>query len=278
MQKIMVFSNNVADSKNIKEKALKILKDKNFEITDQNPDLILVIGGDGTMLSSIRQFNKYNVPFLGINTGNLGFLPGLTPDNVDMLEDMLASDKFVVQEFPLLEVICNTTNGQRIKKYAFNEVLIRHMNPTLMEALLYIDNKPFNYFTGDGLIVSTPMGTTGYAIWAGGAAMHDGLDVMQITPVNPNDNRINRPLKHSLIVPSETRLDIRIIKAYKRNVQIACDGKSITDSIASHIKIRTSNRKVKILRATSVSYFDLFRNKIIDKNISRYLEDTNEFL
>ncbi len=278
MRKILVFSNNVSKSKNIKQKVKKTLESRDFIITKDDPDLILVIGGDGTMLSSIRQFNKYNVPFLGINTGSLGFLPGLAPENIDLLGDMLTSDSYIVQEFPLLEVTCHTTTGQRLKNYAFNEVVIRHLNPTLMEALLYIDNKPFNYYTGDGLIISTPVGTTGYAIWAGGAAMHDSLDVFQITPVNPNDNRINRPLKQSLIVPSKTRVDIRIIKAYKRNVQLACDGKSLTDNLASHITVKTSSRKVKILRSRKVSYFDLFRNKIIDKNISRYLEEENEDL
>ncbi len=278
MYRVHVFSNNVTKSKEIKEKIIKILRSNNYIITDKEPDFVIVVGGDGTMLSSIRQFNKLDVPFVGINTGNLGFLPSFLPDDINRLPEILSSKKFECNEFPLLEVHCNTLDGEKVKKLAFNEVSIRHLYPNLMEALLYINNKPFNYFTGDGFIISTPVGTTGYAIWAGGAAMHQELDVFQITPVHPNDNRINRPLKHSIVVPSSTRLDIRIIKAYKRNVQIACDGKSITDGNISHITIRISQKRIKILKNQTSSYFDLFRNKIIDKNISRYLEEDNENL
>ncbi len=111
-----------------------------------------------------------------------------------------------------MKVQATTVNGDTLSSYAFNEILIKHLEPRLMEARMYINGKPFNYFTGDGFILSTPIGATGYAIWAGGVATHSELPVYQITPLNPNDNSVNRPLKASMVVPIDTVLDFKIVK------------------------------------------------------------------
>lgn len=87
---------------------------------------------------------------------------------MDRLVQVILDESYTLQGYPLLKVVSKTINGQLIEKYAFNEVLIKHLEPRLMEAIIYIDKEEFNYFTGDGFIISTPIGATGYAIWAGG--------------------------------------------------------------------------------------------------------------
>ncbi len=141
-----------------------------------------------------------------------------------------------------------------------------------MEAKIFFDGKPFNYFTGDGFIVSTAIGATGYAIWAGGVATHSSLKLYQITPIHPNDNSVNRPLKTSMVVPLETVLSIDIVKAKKRKVIVACDGRNLTDDYISKINIKKSkNHKITILKTDEYDYFDLYKNKIIDKKIINIL-------
>ncbi len=276
MKRVFVYNNRVQESLEVKTKVMNMLRKNRFILTKKNPEVILVIGGDGTMLSAIRSLGDLEIPFLGVNTGSLGFLPGLLPNEIDKLPKLLGEEQYFSDSFPLLEVKSLTVKGKEVTNYAFNEMIIKHYNPRLMEAHIYINGRPFNYFTGDGLIVSTPIGTTGYAIWAGGAAIHSELDVFQITPLQPNDNRINRPLKNSLVLPADSEILIKVVLAHRRSAMVACDGVVVSEDHVQDVCIRLADRRVKILRAGKSSYFDLYRNKIIDKNIYRYLQEGDE--
>ena len=272
MRRIYIHHNNSRISIRVKEKLIAALKENGFYPTKVMPDVIVVVGGDGTMLSAIRTLAEKDIPFIGINTGTLGFLPSLLPKDIGYLMEILKSDELKVHEYPLLEVKSRTIHNKEIVNFAFNEIVLKHQQPKLMEHLVYMNGKPFNYFTGDGFIISTPVGATGYAIWAGGVATHSDLPVFQITPMNPNDNRINRPMKTSMIIPNDTLIDFKVIKANHRAVIVACDGINVTDDFVSEIHIKISDLTVKILRLKDYDYYELYRKKIIDKNIYRYLK------
>jgi NAD+ kinase len=271
IKRIYIHHNNNRVSLRIKEKIITLLKDNGFFPVKTNPDLIIVVGGDGTMLSAIRSYATHKIPFIGVNTGTLGFLPSVLPDEIDSIIDILKNEEYVIHYYPLLEVESKTIGGNKILSYAFNEITLKHIEPKLMEALVYINDNPFNYFTGDGFIISTPVGATGYAIWAGGVAPHSDLKVYQMTPLNPNDNSINRPLKTSMILPIDTKLYFKIIKAERRAVIVACDGIKTTDDYISELSIQVSDLCVRIMRKPDYDYFDLFRQKIIDKHIHRLI-------
>lgn len=273
MRRILIHSNRKKESLEVKQKLWTLLKKNGFILTKDRPQIILSIGGDGTMLSAIRKYRSLKIPFLGINTGTLGFLPSILPSEVEKIVDILKGEDYTLCTYPMLKVYCKTISGENIIGYAFNEILIKHMEPRLMEAKVYINDKPFNYFTGDGFIVSTPIGATGYAIWAGGAVTHSDLPIYQITPLNPNDNSVNRPMKSSMIVPLKTKMDINVVKANRRKVIVACDGIKISDDYISDIKIRASSTDITILRWGEFDYFDLYRTKIIDKNINKTIFD-----
>ena len=113
IKRVFVFHNKVKKSITVKNQVMNILRKHNFIITKNNPDLILVVGGDGTMLSAIRSHEELNVPFLGVNTGSLGFLPGLLPNEIDKLPELLSQDEHFYDEFPLLEVISTTISGKK---------------------------------------------------------------------------------------------------------------------------------------------------------------------
>lgn len=269
MKRVLVHHNFKKESIKVKGKLIRKLVEGGFDIVEENPDLVIVIGGDGTMLSAIRLMRTLRVPFVGINTGTLGFLPSFHLNEIDRLISVIKEKTFTVQSYPLLKVICKTVTGQVIEKYAFNEILIKHLEPRLMEALIYLDKEEFNYFTGDGFIISTPIGATGYAIWAGGVAMHSELSVYQLTPLNPNDNSVNRPLMSSIVLPVETTIDINIVKSNSREVIVACDGLKVSNDYISEIHIMASHKEIEILRDKKYSYYDLYRRKIIDKNVIR---------
>ncbi len=269
MKRILIHANYKKESLEARKILEKSIRKNGLKLSKENPDLILCIGGDGTMLSAIRKYRELNVPFVGLNTGTLGFLPGIDLKDIDTVAEKLKDGAYHVEEYPLLKVYCTTIRGESITGFAFNEVLIKHVSPRLMEAKVYINDKPFNYFTGDGFIVSTPIGTTGYAIWAGGVATHSSIKAFQITPLHPNDNSINRPMKTSMVVPLETKVDMNIVKAEKRKVIVACDGIKVSNDYISDIQVRASHEEIKILRLNEHDYFELYRTKIIDKQIKR---------
>lgn len=272
MKRVMIHHNYKPETLKAKKQLIRLLKQHHYHLVDQRPELIIVIGGDGTMLSAVRSHRQKHVPFIGVNTGSLGFLPTVGPDQLDELVQALNHRQFTIQKYPLLKVKCTTVTGHIVENYAFNEILLKHVEPRLMEAKLYINQKPFNYFTGDGLIVSTPIGATGYAIWAGGVATHSELPVFQITPLNPNDNSINRPLKHSMVVPLDTHLNLQVVKARSRAVIVACDGIKVSNDYIQELDVSAAEDSIKILRIGTFNYFDFYKHKIIDKNISRSLE------
>lgn len=269
MKRLLIHHNYKRESMAVKAKLLALMAERGFVSVDENPDVIVAIGGDGTMLSAVRDHRSKKAPFIGINTGSLGFLPNVRPDNMSGLLDALEKENYNIQSYPLLKVICKTVMGEQVESYAFNEILIKHLEPRLMEAKIFINGKAFNYFTGDGFIISTPIGATGYAIWAGGVATHSELPVYQLTPLNPNDNSINRPLKTSMVVPLETEIDFKVVKASSREVIVACDGCKVSNDYISELHIRASKREIRFLRLENYDYFEFYKAKIIDKNISR---------
>ena len=273
MKKILIHSNTKQTSVEVKNKLIELLKADDKEIVYKDPDVIVVIGGDGTMLSAIRKYRHLKIPFVGIDTGTLGFLTTIMPNHLEKIYEVLDRKNYRVNRYPLLSVKVKTVNGDYYTDFAFNEILIKHEEPKLMEAKLYLNDTPFNYFTGDGLIVSTPMGATGYAIWAGGAVVHSDIPVYQITPLTPNDNSVNRPLKSTMIVPEDTRLHVAIQKAFKRKVIVACDGVRLSDDYIEEIDVVIEkDNEIHVIRSDEFDYFDLFKRKIIDKNILRFIE------
>lgn len=273
MNRVLIHHNVKTDSMQVKKALVELLESRGKVLVTENPDVIIVIGGDGTMLSAIRKYKHLRIPYVGIDTGTLGFLTTIMPDNLEKIFDVLDKKNYRVNTYPLLMVSTKTLSGEVYTEFAFNEIAIKHVEPKLMEAKLYLNNKPFNYFTGDGLIISTPIGATGYAIWAGGAVIHSDIPVYQITPLTPNDNSVNRPLSSTMIVPIRTSLDIKIVKAHKRKVIVACDGTKLSNEYIEEIHVRVAEDiSVDVIRSDEFDYFDLFKRKIIDKNIRRILE------
>ncbi len=236
------------------------------------PDAIIVIGGDGTMLSAIRACRHFGKPFVGVDTGTLGFLNTIMPEHLEGIFDVLDTKKYTVVRYPVIAVKMTTINGAELSDYAFNEVIIRHYEPRLLHSKVYLNGSPFNYFTGDGFVISTPIGATGYAIWTGGAVVHTDLPAYQITPLAPNDNAVNRPMSASVILPASTKINIDVLSADRRKVAVSVDGMHSTDEYVEKVEMTLDlNDPVEIIRTENFDYFDLYRRKIIDKDIRRKL-------
>ncbi len=160
----------------------------------QTVDLAVVIGGDGTMLNIARTLAPHGVPLVGVNQGRLGFLTDLTLDNMQQSLAAMLEGKYVTEQRLLLSARVMREGEEIFSGLAFNEVVVHRSNiSSMVEFEVRIDGEYLYNQRADGLIISTPTGSTAYAMSAGGSILHPGLDVLQLVPVCPH-SLSNRPI------------------------------------------------------------------------------------
>jgi NAD+ kinase len=179
---------------------------------EETPDIVLSIGGDGTML---RAFHKYvqqldHIAFVGIHTGRLGFFADWKPDEVELLADLMQStgspEALRVVKYPLIQIEITTSAGIETH-LALNEFTLKGIEETLV-AQLHINDEIFETFRGDGICISSPSGSTAYNKSLGGAMVHPTLDAIQIAEIASINNRIYRTLGSAIILPKHHHCDI----------------------------------------------------------------------
>ena len=227
----------------------------------RHAELIVVLGGDGTLLAIARLIGERETPILGINLGGLGFLTQATIEEArSSLERVLAGD-YEVDRRIMLEA--SVTRGGRGRKAAiadglraFNDVVINKREiGTMLEIEVVADRKPFCSYRADGLIVATPTGSTAYALSAGGPIVFPTLNVIVLAPICPH-TLSNRPV----VLPDTFELEIRVIG--KLAAALTLDGQQrIALGPDDAVKVRKSRSVVALIRSTH-PYFEIWRDKL----------------
>lgn len=223
-------------------------------------DLLIVLGGDGTLLGVARDINgKYDVPILGVNIGNLGFLSSIEIQDFSEALKKIKNGQYIIQNRILLEcTILNQDDNDKGK--ALNDVVIARGTLSRMAKFeVFIDNKLYYRFKGDGLIVSTPTGSTGYSFSAGGPFIYPDVDVIILTPICPHTRGMQ-----PIVLKSSSEI---LIKAenYNGEIYLTFDGqeaKQINDNTS--IIIKKAKQIAKILLFDNYDYFNVLRQKILD--------------
>jgi NAD+ kinase len=220
-------------------------------------DLILVFGGDGTMLGVVRQIDGSPAPVLGINVGRLGFLTEVSSRDLASALDRIWVGDFVIETRPLIEAIGHC--GERpIQMSALNDIVISHGAVSrLIELTVSVNDKLLTRYRGDGLIVSSPTGSTAYSLSAGGPIISPGAAVFAITPICAHALS-NRPVIVSL--SSAIRVEL---SSKGMDTIVAADGQLQANLAAGDsITIRRSRRKVHLLHPGETSFFETIRQKL----------------
>ena len=223
-------------------------------------DLLIVLGGDGTLLGVARDINgKYDVPILGVNIGNLGFLSSIEIQDFSEALKKIKNGQYIIQNRILLE--CTMLNqDDNDKGKALNDVVIARGTLSRMAKFeVFIDNKLYYRFKGDGLIVSTPTGSTGYSFSAGGPFIYPDVDVIILTPICPHTRGMQ-----PIVLKSSSEI---LIKAenYNGEIYLTFDGqeaKQLNDNTS--IIIKKAKQIAKILLFDNYDYFNVLRQKILD--------------
>ena len=220
---------------------------KSFDISEMENwgDFTFVIGGDGTFLKAARFYANYQTPVLGINMGRLGFLAQVGENEINEVIDAVLDGKYITQDRLLLEA-----NGN----LALNDFVIKGSNPARTSKLfLEINGKPVCDYIADGLIISTPTGSTAYGLSAGGPVLHPMLDAIAIVPICPHTLNA-RPL---VIPPSENIC----VCTDEDSLYMAIDGFDAKDYI-NKINIKTSDKKAKLAFIKKEGFYKILRNKL----------------
>jgi len=218
-------------------------------------DLAIVMGGDGTMLTVARSLIHANVPLIGINRGRFGFLTDLRAE--DMLEslDQMLAGKFQPESRMLLETEVKRGGEVLFSSDALNDVVIKS-DLRLIELTVEIDQKFVYKQRSDGLIVSTPTGTTAYALSAGGPILHPNLEAITLVPICPH-TLSNRPIT----VHSDSVIDVTLVQF--NGAQISVDGQFQTAlMMGDKIHIKRAPNTITLLHPQDYCYFDMLRNKL----------------
>jgi NAD+ kinase len=219
-------------------------------------DILVALGGDGTILATAREAGDRATPILGVNLGKLGFLAEVVPDEMrEAIADILA-DKFLVDERQVLEATSPNSPGRVF--HAVNDIVVdKSRSSRVIDVEAHIDGHYAVTFRGDGLIISTPTGSTAYALSNGGPIVTPGSRVLGITPISPH-TLSGRPL----VVPDTSIIRV-IVHADSNEILVSADGQ--IEALLKppvEVNIRKADYHIRLVKRAGRTYFDVLRAKL----------------
>ncbi|MGO3018304.1 MAG: NAD(+)/NADH kinase [Anaerococcus sp.] len=259
-KKINIFKNRSRYTKNVYNQTKNILRDYGFEVTnnfDKRAELNLVIGGDGTFLNAVGMSNFSDIPYIGINTGHLGFYQEISPDKIEDFVKSYSQNNYKVEQLTILEAYLG---NKRLN--SLNEIVVKSKKNQLVRLKVFIDNNFIENFSGDGLIICTPHGSTAYNLSCNGSILHQSLEGYQLTPIAPVFSSLNKSLRSSIILPHSANIEIVVAKRDMHHITYIFDGKEFNVK-NNKIKITVSNKKIKKLILNKNHYWTNIKNKLL---------------
>lgn len=222
-------------------------------------DLVIVVGGDGSMLSAARGLVQSGVPMLGVNRGRLGFLTDITPEDIEEKVGEVLAGQYVAEDRFLLEMKV-VHRGQLVSAgNALNDVVL-HPGEfiRMLEFELYIDDHFVTSQRSDGMIVSTPTGSTAYALSGGGPILHPRLDAIDLVPMNPH-TLSSRPM----VVPGDSQIKILLGDRNTTNPQITCDGQvHFQTHPGDEVHITKMAQQLRLVHPRNHNFYERCRSKL----------------
>ena len=248
---------------------LKILFDKNIILKEyktftthtelnQSFDMLVSIGGDGTMLRAATVVRDSGIPILGINAGRLGFLATVQKDNIDEFLQCIIDKKYSISKRTLLSLSCSP-NNEAIEDiyFAMNDICVSRKDTTSMITIeTYLNDEYLNSYWADGLIVATPTGSTGYSLSCGGPILTPDVKSIVITPIAPH-NLNARPL----VVPDETEIRLKV-SGREEHYLISLDSRIMSVKNETILTIKKNHFQINMVEIPGETFLKTLRNKL----------------
>jgi len=246
----------------IKDEEVLLKNYKNFKTyttLDNSYDFLVSIGGDGTILRAITYVKDCDIPIIGINTGRLGFLATIQDDQIESALKSILNNDYNISERTLLKIETSPKNKDLEElDFALNEIAVSRKNTTSMITVnTELDGEYLTSYWADGLIISTPTGSTGYSLSCGGPVITPGANTLAITPIAPH-NLNARPL----IIPDKTEITLKV-SGRENNFLVSLDSRIATLENETTITIKKANFKIKMIELNEESFLSTLRKKLL---------------
>ena len=265
-KKAYIFSNNKEKSLETASLLRPILTDRDYGIIDEyneNADLLICIGGDGTFLSFVHKCRFPSAPILGINTGHLGFFQDSSPEEMEQTIDDITAGRFKLQAIKPVEARIVTARNE-FRRVGLNEILVRGQFSHVSQFSVSIDQTKVQDFSGDGILVSTPVGSTAYNYSLDGSLVSPDLDVLQLTPVAPMNTNAYRSFHSSILLPANEIIRISGIgRSTRGTIILSFDGRTHEFSNVEYVEVTQSAKEIHLIRQKDYDYWKKLSNKLL---------------
>jgi NAD+ kinase len=233
-------------------------KQVEIEHIGEGADFIIVLGGDGTLLSVARHGRGKDVPILGINLGSLGFLTEISVEELSPMLDGVMKDQYSISKRAMIDVSVKRNREKVFEFTILNDAVItKDALARIIDIETYVDDEYLTTFRGDGLILSTSTGSTGYSLAAGGPILYPSLRNVIVTPICPH-TLTNRPI----ILPEDTTIRAVLLSRDER-VVLTLDGQiGFPLEYGDEVTVKQSARAVSLIKSSSKGYFEILRTKL----------------
>lgn len=244
----------------------KLIRDKltsnGFIIDDENYDLAIAVGGDGSFLRMVKE-NSFNsdIYYIGINSGTLGFMQEVKVEEIDKFIDELKNNKFKVEEIGIQETVVNYENNSS-RFYSLNEIVIRDKNLKVVKLDIKIDGDLLERFMGDGILIASSSGSTAHNLSYGGSILYNTFTSLQITPMGPINSKVYRSLINSVIIPDKKEILLEPEEDHK-NLIVTVDGENNVYNNVESITTKIEDKKIKCLRLSHYNFPQKLNEKLL---------------
>lgn len=261
--KVRLFPNNNDDSLFIADILKSKLESNAYDITLDKFDLGIAIGGDGSFLHMVNSTDfDSEVLYVGVNNGTLGFLQEIKPTALNEFVKVLNDDAYNIEPISYETIEIKFKDGSSVHK-ALNEVVIRASSLDTVYLDVLVNDKLLERYVGDGLMISTPVGSTAYNLSGNGSIIYSGLHTLQITSLAPINNKVYKSLTNSVILPEDKIIKIRPAGRTK-NVIVVVDGKVSNVNDVQEIVVHISAKRLKCLRLDDYDYTAIINDKFLN--------------
>lgn len=267
--RIAIYGNDKPTSSKVASELSKLVNDsKVLELDELNPEVVISVGGDGTLLSAFHHYDDMTekVRFVGIHTGHLGFYTDWRDNEVQQLVESLEHDNGQSVSYPLLDIEVNYSDeGKPDYMVALNESTIKKMFGTMV-AKVYIKDYLFESFRGDGLCISTPTGSTAYNKSVGGAIISPKFNAVQMAEMASINNRVFRTIGSPIIIPPTE--SITIVPQVSLHNVLTCDQLLVMDRPIKSITYKISKWRIYFAKYRHTHFWERVNNSFIGDNLN----------
>lgn len=266
LRSVYVYTNEEPLSMSVGESLRALLREHDIRVpdtVDDGAELLVCVGGDGTLLRGLHAFNFPDIPVVGVNTGHLGFFQELQYDELDRLLDMCNGGNYSIQRHRLVQITVERSGEKPVSHRGLNDIVIKGSISRITHQNLYIGGSFVEKFSGDGLLIASSAGSTAYNYSLGGSIVDPRLNLLQVTPIAPMNTTAFRCFTSSIVLPPDLEICVVPEFEYDRDALVIVDGVEHTYRGITSMTIDLAREDVRLVRFHDYDFWNKVKSKFL---------------